>query len=60
MDEDLALLRKIAEKSFDYLFGETNPEFAKQCGGMSALRSELVVAMEEYREATDVDCRSIP
>ena len=49
-EEELELLRKIAEKSSDLVKGFDWPDFCKACGGIEKLKEEHADAVNEHEE----------
>jgi len=49
-EEELKLLRKIAEKSSDLTKGFCWPEFCEACGGIEKLKKEHAQAVNNYEE----------
>jgi hypothetical protein len=49
-DEELKLLRRIAETSDDLLEGESWPEFCEANGGMEALKKSHAEAVLDHRQ----------
>lgn len=49
-EEELELLRKVAEKSGDLYRGFCWPEFAEACGGIEKLKEEHAGAINKYEK----------